>query len=236
MAKKRASPKQPKPSIGKGLAPSKRLEFMDGARLSIPEPLEPESFTEVTDLKKRLYLQALVIDPNLTRAARAAGVSAVTAWKWRKEQLDDVVFQAAFERAYKASIEAAESELWRRGIAGYKKPVYHMGKLTGTVQEYDTTAAIFMLKGAHPEKYRENIRQEVTGAGGGPIQSESRVLLTTLTVEEIERRMQEALGVLKAAAPAPQALTPAPAENDALAAAYAVELANRAKGGNGNGQ
>jgi hypothetical protein len=39
----------------------------------------------------------------------------------------------------------------------------------GVVQEYSDTLLIFLLKGARPQKYRDNVRQEVTGSNGTPL-------------------------------------------------------------------
>jgi hypothetical protein len=37
------------------------------------------------------------------------------------------------------------------------------------VREYSDTLLIFLLKGARPQKYRDNVRQEVSGPNGAPL-------------------------------------------------------------------
>lgn len=173
-------------------------EFVRGSKLSeSDEPqLSAESFVEVSDPRKRLYLRALAYSPRFGYAARAAGVCPATSYNWRADK-SDVTFQAAVERAIKMGVERMESELIRRGIEGIEKPVYQSGHLVGTVREYDTTAAIFMLKGIHPEKYRETHRHEHGGVGGGPIAVEHS--LADLSDAEVERRYLNAQRYLEAA-------------------------------------
>jgi hypothetical protein len=144
--------------------------------LSVPldDRASDPRFGEIRHPKKRAYLVALSHQWNFSRAALTAGVDRDTGLAWRRDKtargrpMQDVKFQAALVRAGEMFVERAEAEMWRRGIEGVEKPVYQGGRMVGTVREYDTTAAIFMLKGAKPEKYRE--RMEHTGAGGGPVQ------------------------------------------------------------------
>lgn len=58
----------------------------------------------------------------------------------------------------------------RRAREGVDEPVFYQGDECGSVRKYSDTLAIFLLKGAMPEKYRENTRMELTGANGGPVQ------------------------------------------------------------------
>mgnify|MGYP001603041094 FL=1 len=139
-----------------------------GARLSAAkdaETIDPK-FNQIQHTKRRVYLVSLSRNWNFNQAALAADIDRVTGWLWRTD-LEDKAFQTALQQAAEIFIERAEVELWRRGIDGVEKPVYQGGRLVGTVREYDTTAAIFMMKGAKPEKYRE--RFEHTGAGGVPL-------------------------------------------------------------------
>ena len=56
----------------------------------------------------------------------------------------------------------------RRAYLGVEKPVTVAGKRE-VIREYSDTLLIFLLKGARPQKYRDNIRQEVTGANEAPL-------------------------------------------------------------------
>lgn len=172
-----------------GAKTQKRRDFFRGAELQVNKDEADAQFDEIHEPKKRLYLSALTLyGPRYGAAAKAAGVCATTGYLWRRD-LSDVEFQNALHRAIKIGIERCESELWRRGISGVEKPVYQGGRLVGTVREYDTTAAIFMLKGAEPEKYRENYRHEHTGPGGGAVRTEAAVVLATLSTEELQQKL-----------------------------------------------
>lgn len=71
----------------------------------------------------------------------------MTLWVWRKEHPD---FGAEVMAAREQGMEALEDALIARG------------------EKNDTTAAIFMLKGWKPERYKE--RHEHTGKDDGPIE------------------------------------------------------------------
>lgn len=119
--------------------------------------------------KKRAYLVALSRSWNFAQAALAAGVDRGTGYNWRQNVPPDPAFMTALTEANNLFVERAEAEMWRRGIDGVEKPVYQQGRMVGTVREFDTTAAIFMLKGAKPDKYRDRFGLEHSGPNGGPM-------------------------------------------------------------------
>ena len=79
----------------------------------------------------------------------------------------------------------AAAGLVRRAFEGTDEPVYYKGEECGSVRKYSDTLAIFLLKAHAPEKYRENIHAELTGAGGGPIALQAAVHV--LTDDELAR-------------------------------------------------
>lgn len=90
---------------------------------------------------------------NVSKACRAALISRQTAYNYRT---DDPEFAAEWDHAQEAIIDAAEQELYRRGVLGYQDAVVYQGEVTGSVTRYDTTALIFLLKGKRPEVWRDN--------------------------------------------------------------------------------
>ena len=80
----------------------------------------------------------------------------------------DDVFARAWTEALDAGTEALEDALWKRAVEGTLRPVYQGGKHVGFIREYSDTAAIFLLNGRAPQKYRQ--RFEHMGKDGGPIQ------------------------------------------------------------------
>lgn len=131
----------------------------------------PES--KLTTLKARQdrYLAARARRGTLSGASRAARISPNTVYQWRETDQPGGYtaeeFLALEIAAKNTHTEMLEEEADRRGHDGVLKPVFQGGKLAGKVREYSDTLLIFRLKALAPEKYRE--RQEVTGAGGGPL-------------------------------------------------------------------
>lgn len=110
-----------------------------------------------TPERKAAFCAALVATGgNVTRACQAVDIDRTTPYTWRDE---DAEFAKAWALAADMGADVLEDEARRRAIDGVGKPVFHQGLQCGTVQEYSDTLAIFLLKGAKPEKYRE--RQEV---------------------------------------------------------------------------
>ena len=79
---------------------------------------------------------------------------------------EDPEFKTAYEAAGEEAVQVLEDEAIRRAYEGVERPVSQGGKKVGVVQEYSDTLLIFLLKGARPNKYRDNVRQEVTGPNG----------------------------------------------------------------------
>lgn len=223
----------------KGLVGAKPVQPVRGGALSLPndEPLLAGDFIEFIDSpQKRLFLQSYAQGPpRIGRACRAAGITPATSWNWRVSN-PDPKFIEAFELAHKLAIERAEGELWRRGIEGYETPVYHQGQLVGTEREFDTTAAIFMLKAAKPDVFREKFDHRHSGPDGGPVQH--AVALAILAPNERRARMKELAEVIEGSVVEGTTETVATAKAETPAEAYAREVAARVKGNGhtGNGQ
>lgn len=123
---------------------------------------------KVTPEKKAAFCAALAATGgNVTRACEAVDVCRMTAYRWRQE---DPEFADEWDRARSIGIDALEDEALRRAFEGVDVPITYRGEVTGTMREYSDTLAIFLLKGAKPEKYRERVSTELTGANGGPVQ------------------------------------------------------------------
>lgn len=130
-----------------------------------------------------LFLEALSQYGNVSAAARHAGVSRNFVYSQRGT---DAQFAAQWDHALTLGTEGLEDEARRRAFEGTtrEQPYFYKGDEVGRVviREYSDTLLIFLLKAHKPEKYRETIRQEHTGANGGPIE-------TTLTNDERSRRL-----------------------------------------------
>jgi hypothetical protein len=114
-----------------------------------------------------IFLAELAKSPNVTGAARAAGIDRTTAYARAKV---DPEFAAAWEDAQEQSTDALVGEAYRRAHQGTEKPVFYEGAECGRIREYSDTLAIFLLKTHRPHVYGDRLRQEITGANGGPLE------------------------------------------------------------------
>jgi hypothetical protein len=111
-------------------------------------------YTELNSIKKRAFLAAYSLCGNITRAAELAEVSRGSHYLWMNE---DEAYQLCFNDADQEAIERLEAEARRRAVQGVSKPVFYQGMECGVVQEYSDTLLMFLLKGAKPQKYRDNV-------------------------------------------------------------------------------
>ena len=143
----------------------------------LDHPELPEVFSKVLHPKRRALLLALSTTPNISVACKVAGISRPTYYAWSRE--GDPDYDAALLVAQDLAIKAAEAEAWKRATDGTIEDVYGaLGNNQGTgvvgqKRVKSDTMLIFMLKGAAPQKYRDNSSHEITGPGGGPIQIEA---------------------------------------------------------------
>ncbi len=109
--------------------------------------------SDVANVKARVVLLEVAKGNTITHACYVAGVSRGMHGHWIK---DSEPYQAAFAEAEACAVEIWEDECRRRAFKGVDEPVYQKGMLVGHVRKFSDLLAIFMLKGARPEKYRDN--------------------------------------------------------------------------------
>ena len=113
---------------------------------------------KVTPKKREAFLANLAEYGNISLAARAAGVLRRTPYDWRDR---DPVFAAEWDDALEHACDLLEAEARRRALEGCDKPVFYQGEQCGVIREYSDTLAIVLLKAHRPEKFRENIKQDI---------------------------------------------------------------------------
>src|SRR5260221_6580371 len=114
--------------------------------------------TPVTPKKHALFLAELAQAGNVTAAAKIAGFSRKAAYDYRTK---DAAFAEEWDDALQQAADIMEQEARRRAADGWDEPVFHQGFVCGIVRKYSDTLLIFLLKGARPEKFRDNVK--VTG-------------------------------------------------------------------------
>ena len=104
--------------------------------------------------KKRTFLAAFAETGNISAASRLTGISRQAHYEWMESDPD---YPAMFKSADQQAAEALESEARRRAVQGTLRPVFYQGNECGVVREYSDTLLIFLLKGAMPGKYKDNV-------------------------------------------------------------------------------
>lgn len=123
--------------------------------------------TTKKELWRTPFLGTLSATGNVSSAVVAADVSRAFVYAERTRDPD---FAALWDAALDMAADALELEARRRAHDGWEEPVFGSmgtGRGTGeigTVRKYSDTLLIFLLKGARPEKYRDRVQQEHTGA------------------------------------------------------------------------
>lgn len=108
----------------------------------------PESIDKLTPLRAwgPAFIAALSDTPNVSHAARLAGVSRQAAYQARES---DPAFAAAWDDAVAASVDDLEGRVF---------------DATRTIDNPTAaTLAMFLLKAHRPEKYREKVQAEHSG-------------------------------------------------------------------------
>ncbi len=116
--------------------------------------------TPIAPKKRALFLEALARYGNVSAAAITAGFSRDNAYDFRAR---DRTFASAWDDALQQAADVLESEARRRAADGWDEPVFYQGVEMGLVRKYSDTLLIFLLKGARPEKFRDNVKVEHSG-------------------------------------------------------------------------
>lgn len=126
----------------------------------MPRQGKPVRTNRTEEAARAAFLQALCGGISVTGACEKSGLPRRTVYDWRDA---DEKFAAAWDEAIEAGTETMEDEARRRAQDGVDKPVYQGGKRVGSVREFSDTLMMFLLKGRKPEKYRENVKVEMSG-------------------------------------------------------------------------
>lgn len=110
---------------------------------------------------ERAFLAVLAETANVSVAASAVGIARNTAYTRRNSS---VAFRALWDDAVARSVDMLEEEARRRAAVGVDEPVFYQGQPCGVIRRYSDTLLIFLLKAHRPEKYRENVSVQHSGA------------------------------------------------------------------------
>jgi hypothetical protein len=117
-----------------------------------------------TDRVRGKFLDALRETCNVTKSARACGISRRCAYDHKQADPD---FSREWDDAVEEAADKLEEEAWRRGVVGIDKPVTYQGVITDTYKEYSDRMLELLLKAHRPERFKD--RREVSTPDGQPL-------------------------------------------------------------------
>jgi hypothetical protein len=124
---------------------------------------------------------------NITEACQTSGVGRTTVYehialgKAKDAAVEAKVWLSRFDGAKITAMDRLESEAFRRAHDGVDEPLIgRVGKdqdgVITTVKRYSDGLLQFLLKAHRPEVYKDRVAQEVSGPGGGPVQTETKII------------------------------------------------------------
>lgn len=140
-----------------------------------------------TKTRRRLFLDVLRENANVTEAAEAAGMERKYMYRLKDQ---DPEFAEEWDQAVGEVLDRAEQELIRRAVEGVRRPIVRTvdgeAKVIGTERVYSDKLLEFFLQSRHPE-YAKKVKQEMSGPDGGPIPIKSNVKKVILELPENNR-------------------------------------------------
>lgn len=112
------------------------------------------------------FLAALSKTGRIDKAAEAAGIGRQTHYDWLKA---DPEYVQMFADAEVLAAQMLEDTATGRAVEGWDEPVFHEGKLCGTVRKFSDRLLERLLEARMPSRYRRNVKAEVTGKDGEPL-------------------------------------------------------------------
>lgn len=108
-----------------------------------------------------LFLTLLSREPNVSKAARDAGLSATAVYRRRE---DDADFRAAWDGSLAQAKDRILEEIHRRAVTGVLEPLSHQGIPTGAyVRKYSDPLLVHYSKGMMPDVFQPAAKVELKG-------------------------------------------------------------------------
>lgn len=146
-----------------------------------------ETAQQLEQERRELFLRILRRTGRVTFSAVEAGYEDVHQLYYLRRTNSD--FAKRWEEAVNDAAEGWEDEAVRRAVIGVEEPVFWQGDEVARVTKYSDALLMFMLKGAKPAKYRENVKVDATVDGKSGIAVIPAIL--PVTVWEREAALQQ---------------------------------------------
>ena len=101
-----------------------------------------------TPERQAIFLEALATKHNVSKAAKAAGMSRASAYKLRA-RLKGEPFDLAWDAAFQCSFDALGAAAMDRALNGVERHHYYRGELVGTSRKFDERLTIALLSMRH---------------------------------------------------------------------------------------
>ena len=151
-----------------------------------------------------VFIERLKATGNITLAAAGAGVTRQNVYQTRSR---NKTFRRQWDEALDEAVDLLDGEA-RRRATGFKKVVWHAGKIVGEENAYDSALLMFLLKAHRPNLYRDNVKVE--HAGGMDVTGDRKV-----TFEFVRPAEQHARTLAELAAEEAKKVEEAEAEHEA---------------------
>lgn len=111
--------------------------------------------TMIANRKRKVFLRALAEGRSVAESGRAAGYTDARALRrYRKE---NEIFADEWAEAVETGVDRLEEEALRRAKDGVLEPTFYKGGIVGHTRKFSDSLMMFLLRGAKPERYRENV-------------------------------------------------------------------------------
>lgn len=139
------------------------MEENDGQNRTPKSP--PDDQPKAKKYRPRRWMRAflsVLSDTGIVRTAcEAAKIARSAAYEAREK---DGIFAQAWDDAREMAADLLVEEARRRAYIGDLEPVgFHKGVPGAYVRRYSDTLLIFLIKGARPNEYRDNVKAEIEG-------------------------------------------------------------------------
>ena len=126
-----------------------------------------------TQAKRERFIEHLRQCGNVTQSAELVAVTRRCVYAHRDLHED---FAKEWDDAIEEAVDRLEQEAWRRAHAGFDEPIIFKGIDTGIrITRYSDQLMTLLLKSHRPEKYRERTSTELSGPGGKPVETISKI-------------------------------------------------------------
>ena len=129
--------------------------------------MQEKRIQDRTMVNRQKFLAALETAPNITAAARSAGISPRTVRDWRQ---NDPFFAEEMQDALRASVDRAVHVAYRLGVEGFEEPHWFQDRIAGYERKHSESMLKWFVKRMDPykparTKEQETAPDETTGNG-----------------------------------------------------------------------